>query len=328
MGMNLCMATVMLAGFAWSGLAAGAAATYPERPVRMLIGFTAGGSVDTIGRIIAQKMAERWSQQVIVDNRAGGAGAIVMQIAEKAPRDGHTLMMGSSTQFTIGPAMQSGRSTFPPLSNFTAIAKAVVGPIVLTVHPSLPVRNLGELMQYGKARSGQVSFGSAGVGTASHIAMLLIAKSGGFEMVSVVYKGGIDVVVAGVGGHVPVTIGTFSTALPHIRTGKLRALAVTESRRLSTAPDIPTVAESGLPGFEVSQWFGIFAPAGLSASLTRRLGDDVAAILASPDAKERLEGQGLEVSYAGPEEFNAYLRAELARWTKLVKELGLLEKSS
>lgn len=311
---------------AWFGAAAAAASGYPERPVRLLIGFSAGGSVDTIGRILAQKMSERWAQQVIVDNRPGGAGAIVMQIAEKAPRDGHTLMMGSSTQFTVGPAMQAGPSTYPPLASFTPIAKAVVGPIVLTVHPTLPVRTVRELLQYGKSRSGQISFGSAGAGTASYIAMLIMARAGGFEIISVPYKGGSDVVVAAVGGHVPVAIGTFSTALPHIKAGKLRALAVTESRRLSIAPDIPTVAESGLPGFEVSQWFGIFAPANIPAPITQKLGTELGAILALPDAKERLEGQGLEVSYAGPSEFGAYLRSELGRWTKLIKELGLQEK--
>jgi tripartite-type tricarboxylate transporter receptor subunit TctC len=188
------------------------------------------------------------------------------------------------------------------------------------------VNSLRELMQYGKARSGQISFGSAGVGTPSYIAMLLIARAGSFEMISVPFKGGNDVIVAALGGHIPVAIGTFSTALPHIKSGKLRALGITESKRLSLAPDLPTIAESGLPGFEVSQWFGVFAPAGIPPAVTQKIGAETGAILALLDTKTRFDSLGMEIAYAGPAEFAAYVKADLAKWIKQIKELGMQEK--
>jgi tripartite-type tricarboxylate transporter receptor subunit TctC len=314
--------------FCWNvGMVPAVAQTYPERPVRLLVGFAAGGSVDTTGRVLAQSLATRWGRPVVVENRAGAVGLIAMQIAEKAPTDGYTLMMGSASQFTVGPALEGGQSSYPPLSRFTPIAKLVVAPAVLTVHPSLPIHTLKDLIQYAKSRPGPISYGSTGVGTPNHIAMALISRSGGFEVVHVPYKGGGDVVVAAVGGQVPLAMGSFSTALPHIRSGRLRALGVTESRRLSIAPDLPTIAESGLPGFEVSQWYGLFAPAGIPPALTKKIGADVAAIVVLPDVKERFESQGLDVSYAASAEFGAYIKAELIKWTKLVKELGLETKA-
>ncbi len=310
---------------AYLGSATAVAQPYPERPVRFLVGFVAGGAADTISRILAQKMGERWGQQIIVDNRAGSAGAISLQIAEKAPRDGYTLLMGSSTQFSVGPALQPTRSPYPPLSSFTPIAQVVLGPIVLTVHPSLPVDSVKALMQYGKARSGQLSFGSAGTGTPSYIAMLLIARAGNFEMISVPFKGGSEVIVAALGGHIPVTIGTFSTAQPHIKSGKLRALGVTEAKRLSIAPDLPAIAES-LPGFEVSQWYGVFAPAGIPPAVTRKISAELGAILALPDIRNRYESLGMEIAFAGPAQFGPYLKSDLARWTSMIKELGIQDK--
>jgi tripartite-type tricarboxylate transporter receptor subunit TctC len=311
-----------LFGLSWSlGLATALAQSYPERPVRLVVGFGAGGSADTTARTLAQKLSEHWGQQVIVDNRPGAAGAIAMQIVEKTARDGYTLMIGSATQFSVGPAL--GQAQYPSLANFTPIAKVVVAPAVLTVNPSVTAHSLQELIQYAKSRSAPLTFGSTGLSTPNHIAMTLIARSGGFEIVHVPYKGGAEVITAAVAGHVPVAMGSFSTALPHIKSGRLRALGVTESKRLSIAPDLPTIAESGIPGFEVSQWFGIFAPAGIPGAITEKIGTDLNTIVAVPDVKQRLEGLGLEVSYAGPKEFGSYVKSELARWTKLIKELGI-----
>ncbi len=320
--------TFCLVCFIWNaGITKAATQQYPDRPVRLVVGFGAGGSADTTARVVAQKLSERWGQQVIVDNRAGAAGVIGMQVAAKAPRDGYTLMIGSATQFSVGPALGAGQSQYPPLSSFTPIAKVVVAPLVLTVHPSLPVRTLKEFMQYAKARSGQISYASTGVGTPNDIAMTLIARSGGFDIVHVPYKGGGEVVVAAVSGQVPIALGSLVTAMPHIKSGKLRALGVTEARRMSSAPSLPTIAESGLPGFEVSQWFGIFAPADIPWAITEKVGTDLSAILSSSDVKERLDGQGLEVSYSGPADFTAYVKTELVRWTKLIKELGIKDKA-
>jgi len=320
------VASMFLLGIVSAAAMAASAQNYPERPVRFLVGFVAGGAVDLTARTLAQKLTERWGQQVIVDNRPGAGGAIVMPIAAKAPRDGHTIMMGSSTQFTIGPAMQPGRSAYEPLSRFAPISQVVVSPIVLTVHPSLPARSVQELIQYVKTKPGQLSFASPGSGTGSHIAGVFFGRSIGAELIHVPYKGGGDAIVALVGGHVPISLGAVSTALPHMKSGKLRALGVTEARRLSIAPDVPTVAESGLPGFEVSQWYGVFAPAGTPTVITRKIDGDLAAILALPDARGRLAGQGLEVAYKSAQAFGPYIRSEFVKWTKLLKEMGIQGK--
>ena len=300
-----------------------AAQQYPDRPVRLVVGFAAGGSADTTARVVAQKFSERWGQQVIVDNRAGAAGVIGMQITSKAPRDGYTLLIGSATQFTVGPALGAEQSQYPPLTSFTPIAKIVVAPLVLTVHPSLPVRSFREFMRYAKAKSGQISYASTGIGTPNDIAMTLIARSGGFEVVHVPYKGGAEVIVAAVSGQVPIAIGSLVTAWPHIKNGKLFGLAITEAMRLSSAPSLPTVAESGFPSFEVSQWYGLFGPADIPPAVTEKVGADLGAFLGASDVKERLDGQGLAVSFSGPAEFAAYVQAELVRWTKLISGLGI-----
>ena len=302
---------------------AASAQNYPGRPIRFLVGFVAGGAVDLTARTLGQKLGERWGQQVIVDNRTGAGGAIVMQIAAKAPRDGYTIMMGSSTQFSIGPATQTGPSPYEPLASFTPISQAVVSPIILTVNPSLPVRSVQELIQHAKTRPGQLSFASPGSGTGSHIAGILFGRTIGVELTHVPYKGGGDAIVALIGGHIPLSLGAISTALPHIKTGKLRALGVTEARRLSIAPEIPTIAESGLPGFEVSQWYGVFAPAGIPGSIAKKLNGELGNILALPETRDRLLSQGLEVVYVPSEPFAAYIKAELKRWTRLLKEMGI-----
>ena len=309
--------------FLFLEMAASGAQPFPDRPIRFLVGFVAGGAVDLTARTLGQKLSERWGQQVIVDNRTGAGGTIVMQIAAKAPRDGYTLLMGSSTQFTIGPAMQSGSSAYEPLKSFAPISRAVVSPIVLTVHPSVPARSIQELIQYAKTRPGQLSFASPGAGTGSHIAGVFFGRTIGVDIAHVPYKGGGDAIVALIGGHIPISFGAISTALPHMRSGKLRALGVTEAKRLSIAPEVPTIAESGLPGFEVSQWYGVFAPAGIPGAIVKKLNGELAGILALPETMERLSSQGLEIAYAPPEVFGPYIRSELVKWTKLLKEMGM-----
>ena len=208
-------------------------------------------------RVVAQKLSERWGQQVIVDNRAGAAGVIGMQAAAKAQRDGYTLMIGSATQFSVGPALGAGQSQYPPLSSFTPIAKLVVAPIVLTVHPSLPVRSFKEFMQYAKSRSGQISYASTGVGTPNDIAMTLIARSGGFDIVHVPYKGGSEVLVAAVGGQVPIALGSLATAMPHIKSGKLRALGRDRGKAIVQCTEFADnrgVRSAGLRGVAVVRY--------------------------------------------------------------------------
>jgi tripartite-type tricarboxylate transporter receptor subunit TctC len=212
--------------------AAAPAASYPERPIRLIVGFVPGGAADLVARSLAQKLAERWGQQVIVDNRAGAAGVIAMQIAGKAPPDGYTLALASSSQFVFGPAMQSD-TPYDAVAGYTPVAQVALVPIVLTAHPSLPARSVAELIQRAKARPGQLSYASPGAGSGPHLAGVLFARAAGIEIVHVPYKGGSEALVALLGGHVQISFGAISTALPHVKGGKLRALAVTELKRLS-----------------------------------------------------------------------------------------------
>jgi len=231
--------------------------------------------------------------------------------------------MGSSTQFTIGPAMQAGPSSYEPLDRFTPISRVVVSPIELTVHPSVPARSIQALPPPAQTRPGQLSFASTGSGTGPHIAGIFFGRSIGVDIAHVPYKGGGDAIVALIGGHIPLSFGAISTALPHMRSGKLRALGVTEAKRLSIAPEVPTIAESGLPGFEVSQWYGVFAPAVIPGGIAKKINGELAGILALPETRDRLSSQGLEIAYAPPEVFGSYIRSELVKWTKLLKEMGI-----
>ena len=297
---------------------------FPSRPIRFIVGFVPGGVADLLARALAQKLTDAWGQQVIVDNRPGGGGVISMQIVAKAAPDGYTLLMGSSTQFSINPALRSSLP-YDPIRDYTPVTNAAVTPVILTVQSSSAARSLQELIQLAKKPGEVLSYGSTGYGGAPHIAGELLKRAAGISMTHVPFKGGGDSIIAIMGGHVQASFGAVSTAQPHMRGGRLRALGVTTLKRMSAIPDVPTFAEQGLPGFEVVQWYGVFAPAGLPPPILRKANETLARALGTAEFREQFNGQGVELMQSTPAAFAGYVRAELARWAKVLKEMGINE---
>jgi tripartite-type tricarboxylate transporter receptor subunit TctC len=298
-----------------------AAQPYPDRPLRFIVAFSAGGAADLLARTISQKLSERWNHQVVVDNRAGAGGIIGMQIAAKSPADGYTLLMGSSSNLAIGPALWTDPG-FDPITSYAAVTDVANVPIIMVVHPSVPAKNIAELIQYAKTRPGQLSYASSGAGATPHISGELFRRSAGIELVHVPYKGGGEAVAAVLGGHVNMSFGAVSTALPHMKAGKLRGLGVTSPKRLASAPDVPAIAEA-IPGYEVVQWFGVMVPAGTPKPIIAKLNSEIRAIVALPDVRERYAAQGVEAQSSSAEAFGAYVRTEVVRWKKLLKEMDI-----
>jgi tripartite-type tricarboxylate transporter receptor subunit TctC len=305
--------------------AAVAAQEFPSRPVRFIVGFVPGGIADLMARSLGQKLSEAWGQQVITDNRPSSGGVLSMQITAKAAPDGYTLLLGSSTQFSITPALRPNL-TYDPVRDYTAITRIAMTPVILTVQSSFPAKSMPELIQVAKAKPGQMNYGSPGYGGAPHIAAELLKRTAGLDIVHVPFKGGGESVVALLGGHLQLLFGAVSTSLPHVKGGRLRALGVTSARRLTATPDVPTFAESGLPGFEVEQWYGIFAPAAMPPAITRKLNQALVRILETEQLRKEFSGQGIEVVSSTPEALAAYVKSERARWGKVLKDLGIQDQ--
>lgn len=305
--------------------ASGFAQDYPTRPIRFVVGFGPGGIADIMARLLGQKLMEAWGQNVIVDNRAGASGVISMQIAGKASPDGYTLLMGSSTQFSIMPALRS-KLPYDPVRDYTPITLVALTPAMLTVRPSHPARSLQELIKLAKEKSPQAaSYSSAGIAVAPHIAAELLKHVAGIQIAHIPYKGGAAAVIAVIGGEVPMSFGAVATSLPHIRAGRLRALGVTSLKRLAAAPDVPTFVEGGLRGFEVVQWFGVFGPARLDRRIVRKIDATLSQALATPEFKDQFVAQGFEPQHMSPEKFAGFVNAEFVGWTRTIKEIGLTE---
>jgi len=298
---------------------------YPSRPVRFIVGFVPGGVADLMARSVGQKLSEAWGQQVITDNRPGAGGVLSMQITAKAAPDGYTLLMGSSTQFSITPALRPNLP-YDPIRDYTPITRMAMTPVILTVQPSFPSRSLPELIQLAKAKPGQMNYGSTGYGGAPHIAAELLKRTASLDITHVPFKGGGEAVIALLGGHLQMSFGAVSTSLPHIKGGRMRALGVTSAKRLTATPDVPTFAESGLAGFEVEQWYGIFGPPAMPPSITRKLNQAIVRILEGDSLRKDFSGQGIEVVSSPPEALAAYVKSERARWGKVLKELGIQEQ--
>ena len=294
---------------------------YPSKPIRLVVGFAAGGPSDVAARTIAQKLTENWGQQVIVDIRPGASGNIATEIVAKAPADGYTLLEPAFAH-AVNPFLYSklpfdAVKDFAPILLFASIAN------VLVVHPSLPAHSVKELIAFAKARPNQLTLGSAGNGTASHLAGELLNLMGGIKTTHVPYKGLAPAHTEIMGGQLSMLFDGIVTGMPAVKAGRLRALAVTTVKRWQGAPDIPTMAQAGLAGFEVNSWYGLLAPAGTPREIIQRLNYEVARALREPDARERLYSIGAEPMDNTPEEFAAYINAEMTKWAKVVKTAGL-----
>ena len=311
---------VLIAALACGGAAAQTAA-YPARPVRFIVPSSAGGGTDIIARAISLRLSEALGQQFVVDNRPGAGQMIGIELAAKAPPDGHTILMAAST-LAINPVMYK-KVSYDPLRDFAPITQAATLPNVLVVHPSLPVRSVAELIAYAKAHPGQLNFASAGIGTSPQMSIELLKSMAGIDMVHIPYKGTAPGVVDLLAGQVKVMAPNLLTALPHIKSGKLRALAVTSAKRSVALPEIPTVAEAGLPGYDSTQWYGVLAPAGTPREIVTRLHDEIVRALRDAEVGKRLAADGAEAVGSSPEEFAAFIKSEGEKWAKVARAAGI-----
>ncbi|MPZ46326.1 MAG: tripartite tricarboxylate transporter substrate binding protein [Betaproteobacteria bacterium] len=294
---------------------------YPNRPIRMIVPWPPGGGTDIFARTIGLKMTESWGQQVIIDNRPGAAGNIGAQAAAKAPADGYTLLLATLTMATSPSIYKS--PGYDPLRDFDTITLIAGVPHLLVVHPSLPVKSVKELLALAKSQPGQLNYASAGNGSPFHLAGELFNLLGEVKINHVPYKGGGPAVVDVIGGQVHLTFANLVAVLPQVQAGKLRALGLTSAKRSVAAPDLPTIAEGGLPGYDFTSWFGMWSPAGTPKEIVQRLNDQIVKILRSREVKERFTRDGADVIGNSPQEFAAYVKSETAKWAKVIKEAGI-----
>ena len=302
-------------------IGAAAAAEFPAKPIRMLVGGATGGGVDITARIVAKSMSESMRQQCVVENRAGASGNIASELVAKAPPDGYTLLMGTIAPLAINPSLYASL-TFDPARDFAPLSRAADSTNVLVVHPSLPARSVKELIAIAKARPGQLLFGSAQTGSAGHLAGELFNTAAHVKTVHVPYKGGAPAMIDLISGQLQMIFATVITAAPHVRSGRVRALAVTTAKRSAAMPELPTMDKAGLRGFEVNNWYGLVAPAKTPPEIVKLLNREIVNALSQPDVRDVMLKQGLEPAPSTPEEFGAYIRSEIAKWRKVVQASG------
>jgi tripartite-type tricarboxylate transporter receptor subunit TctC len=294
---------------------------YPTKPIRLVVPFPAGGTTDVLARAAAQKLTETLGQAVIVDNRPGAGGNIGAELVAKSPPDGYTLLMGTVGTHAINPSLYP-KMPYDHVRDFVPVILVAGVPNVLVINPALPVNSMQELIAYAKANPGKLNFASSGNGTSIHLSGELFKTMAGVQITHVPYKGSAPALQDLVGGQVQLMFDNLPSALALIKGGRLKALAVTSKERAPALPDVPTMAESGLPGFEASSWFGLLAPAGTPQPVVAKLNAEIAKWLASPEAKEKLLAQGANAAGGTPEDFARHIAAETAKWQKVVKESG------
>jgi tripartite-type tricarboxylate transporter receptor subunit TctC len=296
------------------------AEVYPARTVRLIVPFPPGGSNDIVARMVASQLTERLGKQVIVDNRGGAGGVLGSELAAKAAPDGYTLLLISSA-YAINPSLY--KLPYDPARAFVPVAMLATGPNALCVYPGLAVKSVKELVALAKEKPGQLNYAAAGVGSFQHLGSELFRLMAGVDIVGVQFKGGGPAMIDVVGGHTQVLIGSLIQALPHIRSGKLRVLGVGGAKRSPILPDVATIAEAGVPGYEATNWWGIVAPTGTPGPVVERLHRELAAVLATPETQKRFLDEGAEVVPMSAAEFGAFIAAETAKWTRVVKEAGI-----
>lgn len=302
--------------------AAGWSQTWPSKPVRWIVPFPPGGGVDVTTRTIAQRLGANLGQQFVIDNRGGANGNIGVELATKAPPDGYTLLMATTGNIVINPHIYS-KLPFDPVQDLTPVTPAVDVINVLVVHPALPTKSVKELIALARARPNQLNFASSGAGGSDHIAAELFKSMSGSQMVNIAYKGGAPAMVDLLAGNVEVMFATMAVAIGPIKAGRLRPLGVTSSKRYALLPELPTIAEAGIPGYEAAFWFGTFVPSGTRREYVMRLNSAIRSALQLPEVQQRLLESGLVATGGTPEEFAAFVQTESRKWAKLVKERGL-----
>lgn len=294
---------------------------YPARPIRLVVPFPPGGAVDFYARVVQQPLSEALGQQLVIDNKAGASGMVGAEIVAKSPPDGYTLLLGNIASLAINVGLYA-KMPYDPLKDLTPIVRTVDVNYVLVVHPSVPANTVPELVAYAKANPGKLSYGSAGSGSLPHLGTELFKAQTGIDMLHVPYKGGGPMVTDLLGGTVQVVIGDQANLMPHVQSGKLRALAVATPKRSPNSPNLPTIAESGLPGYDSTAWQGLAGPAGLPPDVVKRLNEAFNMLMAMPAVRDKLTGGGLEVVGGTPEQFARFIAAEITKWTKIAKDVG------
>ena len=294
---------------------------YPSRPIRIVVPFPPGGTSDILARTIGQKLAEEWGQQVLTDNRPGAAGNIASENVARSKPDGYTLYINTVGTHAINPAIYA-KLAFDPLKDFTAITNLVNLPSVLLVHPSIPAKTLKELIALARKRPGELLYSSPGSGAQPHLTAEMFKTMTGVNLVHVPYKGAAPQMIGLLSGEVALTFATAPSGVPYVKSGQLRALGVTSGNRIPALPDVPTIAQGGVPGYEAVGWNGLMAPAALPAPILDKIHDAVAKIVRMPDVRDRLIGLGAEPAISTPAEFAALIKSELVKWAKVVKDSG------
>lgn len=310
-----CIAALLAWGAAWPQ-------AYPAKPIRFIVPFPAGGGADIFARLIGRKLGENMGQQFVVDNRAGASGIIGCEAVARAAPDGYTLLMGTTGTHTTNPAVFS-RLPYDPLRDFAPVSLVAESPFLLLVHPSLPVANLKELIVFARARPGQLTYASSGTGSSSHLGFELFNLMAGIKGVHVPYKGLPPATLDTISGYVTMTWNSITASMPYLKNRQLKALGIGSARRSTLLPDIPTISEAGLPGFELGSWYGIFAPAGTSPDIVRRLRNEVVKAVNDPGLRDQFAALSAEPVGSTPEEFTAVLKQDLAKWAKVARQANV-----
>lgn len=313
-------ALAAMVAIAPGAMAQSAAAGYPNKPVRFVVPFPAASATDVVARTVGQKLGEKWGQPVVIDNKPGAGGNLGSEVAAKAPNDGYTILFGTVAN-AISASLYS-KLSYNFTRDFAPVTLVAKTPLVLVANKALPAANVQQLIAHAKARSEKIAFGSGGVGTSNHLAGEMFSTQTGSNMVHVPYKGTPGAYADLLAGRVDVMFDNTVPAMPQIKSGQLKPIAVTSAKRASTLPDVPTVAESGLPGFEAVSWIGILVPMGTPQAIVDKLNQDMLAVLALPDVRERLAATGAELAPGTPAEFDAFIKGEINKWAKAVKASG------
>ncbi|MDB5921513.1 MAG: hypothetical protein JWN13_449 [Betaproteobacteria bacterium] len=297
------------------------AQAYPSKPIRWIVPFPPGGGTDVISRALAQKLTEAWGQQVVADNRPGSGGTIGLAAAAKLPADGYNIVLGQLANVAIAPALYA-KLPYDPIKDFTPVTLALTSPLILVAHPSLPAKNVKELIALAKAKPDSVTFGSPGNGTTGHLGTEIIKTAGGVKMTHIPYKGASPAFTGLLSGEISVYMSSIQPAIPMLNAGRVRALGVTSAKRMATLPNVPTISESGLPGYEVTNWYGVMMPAGVPKEVLTKIHAELVKILKMPDVQQRFQAEGGDTTSNTPEQFAAFIKTEITKWSKAVRESG------
>ena len=317
--MNKLCAATLFACAVFSGAAN--AQSYPAKTVRWVVPFPPGGGTDTISRTLAQKLTEAWGQQVIADNRPGSGGTIGLAVAAKLPADGYNIVLGQLANVAIAPALYP-KLPYDPVKDLQPVTLVLTSPLILVVHPSVPAKNTRELLALAKAKPGSLTFGSPGNGTTGHLGTELLQHAAKVKMTHIPYKGAQPAFTGLLGGEIAIYMSSVPPAQPMINAGRVRAIGVTSATRMASLPQVPTIAETGVPGYEVTNWYGVMMPVGVPKDILTKVNADLVKILKQPEVQQRFASEGGDVTPNTPEQFGTFIRNEIAKWGKAVRESG------